>query len=231
MPGGISSDAPLIGELEPESDRRGKEDGEEENLEPVEIATLEIRQNRSFENDLSFADLDGDGVNEAASRSSDIQLVGRLNPTPRFSLDLRSGYHTLYKELRDVTFAGSLSGQRGRLRFSLVHRNGLGVTQVGFDPEAPLFEPAEDDTQLQVNAGLNLFGGRLRLDVNGAYDANPAVGQKRFGQKQWRVRYSTQCCTFMLERLARGFTLDQQRRDFYFRVDLRGIGKILDQHF
>ena len=113
-----------------------------------------------------------------------------------------------------------------RVRFSLVHRAGLGVVSDGTS-----FVPRPDDTQVQLSTGLNLFGGKHRLGLSGTYDHDPAEGQSRIPERQWRVQYSTQCCTFYLESLDRGFTGLQTRDDFYFRIDLRGVGKILEQRF
>ena len=53
-------------------------------------------------------------------------------------------------------------------------------------------------------------------------------GQKHVSDKRWRLKYSTQCCTILIERLSRNFTGLEDRRDFYFRIDLKGIGKLLD---
>jgi hypothetical protein len=216
-PGGVASFD------EPEQET---EDAEEQPLETIEIATLEIRQSRSYNKELSFADLDGDGELEEMSSYSPINLIGRLNPKPRLSFDLRSSWHPLYKEIQDVALSGSVMNQVARVRFSLVHRAGLGVVSDG-----TMFTPRPDDTQVQLSTGLNLFGGKLRLGLTGTYDHDPSEGQSRFPERQWRVQYSTQCCTFYLESLDRGFTGLQTRDDFYFRVDLRGVGKILDQRF
>ena len=216
-PGGVGSfDEP---EEEPE-------DGEEQPLETIEIASLEVRQSRSFNKDLSFADLDGDGELEAMSNASSVQLIGRVNPKPKLSFDLRGSWHPLYMEIEDVALSGAVMNNVARVRFSLVHRAGLGVVSDG-----TTFVPNSDDTQVQLSTGLNLFGGKLRLGLSGTYDHDPAPGQSSFPERQWRVQYSTQCCTFYLESLDRGFTGLEQRDDFYFRVDLRGVGKILDQHF
>jgi lipopolysaccharide assembly outer membrane protein LptD (OstA) len=228
MPNQPAGGAPLPGEapgVDPFDLSDEEPSGEEQPLETLEIASLEIRQARSFDTDLSFADLDGDGVLEENSRYSSLSLIGRVNPKPRLSFDLRSSWHPLYREIQDVSLSGSVMNKTARVTFSLVHRAGLGVTS-STDPT-----PVSDDTQLQMSAGLNLFGGKLRLGLSGTYDADPALGQERFPAKQWRVQYSTQCCTYYLESLERGFTGDQTRDDFFFRIDLRGIGKVLDQRF
>ncbi len=216
-PGGVAS----FNEPEEEPDP-----GEDQPLETIEIATLEIRQSRSYNKDLSFADLDGDGELEEMSSFSPVQLIGRLNPKPKLSFDLRSSWHPLYKEIQDVALSGSVNNDIARVRFSLVHRAGLGVVSDG-----TVFSPRPDDTQVQLSTGLNLFGGKLRLGLSGTYDHDPSEGQSNFPERQWRLQYSTQCCTFYLESLDRGFTGLQTRDDFYFRIDLRGVGKILNQRF
>ncbi len=73
-----------------------------------------------------------------------------------------------------------------------------------------------------------MLQGRLRLDIDGTYLHNPLSGQSHLPSKRWRVQYATQCCTFLLERLSRSFSAQTDRRDFYFRIDLRGVGKLLD---
>jgi hypothetical protein len=182
--------------------------------EPVEIASLELRQRRSFDRNLRATDVDGDGVQET-SRVSDIEAIGRFNPSPALSLDLRSRYDILFDRVADVTLSGSISGQLAQTRFSLFRRNGLAPGE-------------EDSTQLRLIGGLNLLDGRLKLNVDGSYDADPDPGRPHVPDKRWRVQYSTQCCTFLVERLTRDFSVIEDRRDLYFRVSLQGVGKILD---
>jgi hypothetical protein len=186
--------------------------------EAVEIATLELRQIRSFDRDLSTADLDRDGVSDAASPYSDLQLIGRYNPNPNTSLDLRSSFHPLYHSFSGATLSGGIRRQLARVRFSVVHRNGLEVGQA-------------DDTQLRLTTGFSLFRDKLRIDLDGSYDYDPPEGQTHVPDKRWRVQYSTQCCTFLFERLTRDYASSADRRDFYFRVDLKGVGKILDINY
>jgi LPS-assembly protein len=186
--------------------------------ETVEIATLEFRQSRSFDDDLRSIDLNGDGVTDLQSRYSDLQLIGRFNPSPATSLDLRSRYDVLYDSIADVTLSGNIRKKLARLRLSVVHRNGLGDLGV-------------DDTQLRLTTGFSLFRGKLQLDIDGSFDYDPPEGQRHIPDKQWRVQYSTQCCTFTLERLSRNFATLSDRQDFYFRIDFRGVGKLLDLHY
>jgi hypothetical protein len=194
--------------------------------EPVEIANLELRQTRSFDRDLSFADLDSDGENEATSPYSSVMLIGRYNPSTNTSLDLRSSYHVLYNSIKDVTVSGSLRRRLAQMRFSLVHRRGLGVK---LDSESGEFVGIDDDTQLRLTTGFNFLRGKLRLDLDGSFIFDPPTGQSAVPDWRWRVQYATQCCTFVFEQLRRDFAaVATDRDDFYFRVDFKGVGKILD---
>jgi hypothetical protein len=207
---------------QPSSGEGGMEDAGDTTTPPareaVEIATLELRQVRSFDRDLSTADLDRDGVADATSPYSDLQLIGRYNPNTNTSLDLRSSYHVLYHSFRGVTLSGSIRRKLARMRFSVVHRNGLEVNQT-------------DDTQLRLTAGFSLFRNKLQLDLDGSFDYDPPQGQAHVPDKRWRLQYSTQCCTFLFERLTRDYASGVDRREFYFRVDLKGVGKILDINY
>lgn len=202
-------------------------------LEPLEIASFEVRQSRSFDRDVSLADLDGDGINESASRAGPLELIGRYNPSRSTSLDVRGTYDILYDAMRDVSLSGTFSRQLAQMRFTLVHRNGLGVMQIGTQPDGsggtlPLFGPREDDTQLRLTTQFTFFRGKVKLLFDGLYDADPLPGQEHIPDKRWRVQYRTQCCEILVERLARNYSTASDRRDFYFRVDLTGIGKLLD---
>ena len=196
-------------------------------VEALEIASLEFRQMRSFNSDLSFADLDSDGINEATSPYSDLQIIGRFNPSLKTSIDLRGRYHILYDDLRDVTLSGAIRSRTARTGFSVIYRNGLGVRNTG-TTAMPVFEPNRDDTQVRFDTGLNLIGGKLQLNYTTLFIANPPLNQNHLPDQHWRLAYATQCCTFVIERFTRDFAGGVDRRDLSFRVDLAGIGKLFD---
>jgi hypothetical protein len=197
---------------------------DEPDPEPIEIASLEISQRRSFDEDISSADLDLDGSLDVFSSASPISLTGRFNPSPGVSVDVRSSYDILYDRFRDVSLSGNLRNNMASARFSLVHTNGLGV-----NPST--LERREDSTQLRLTTGIGLMQRRLQLNFDGSYNAQPAEGQSHFPDQRWQLQYQTQCCTFFVERLTRDFTGNDNRRELYFRVDLRGVGKILQSTF
>jgi LPS-assembly protein len=193
---------------------------------PVEIASLQIGQRRSFEDSLSFADLDGDGMNEATSKASPVSLTGRFNPGPAVSIDVRGSYDILYDAIRDASVSGALRGRLASMRFSVYHRAGLGVQLEGTD-----LVPVEDSTQVRVTAGVNLLQERLQLKMDASYTADPEPGQDHVPDQRWQLLYSTECCTIMVERLTRAFATPEDRRELHFRIDLRGVGKLLSQTF
>lgn len=182
--------------------------------EPVEIASFELSQVRSFDRPLSFADLDGDRVSETSSNRSDIAATGRFNPTTNVSLDLRARYDVLYDRVSNVSLSGFMRNDVVRSSFSVVHRAGLvpGTT---------------DSTQLRLGAGVTLWGGRVRVDFDGSFVPTAEGASSRIPDQRWRVEYYLQCCGFLAEYFSRDF-VTSQRRDFRFTVDLRGIGKLLD---
>jgi hypothetical protein len=191
---------------------------------PVEIASLEVRQARSFDSDLTSADLDGDGLDERTSPYSDLILTGRVNPSQSVSVDVRSNYHILYDQLRDVSVSGLLRNRWSSAQISFLHRNGLGVN-------ASTLAANEDSTQVQFGAQLQLLRDRMRLKLRTAYDGQPAPGESRFPEKRWQVLYGTQCCTMLVESLTREFGGAEDRREFHFRIDLRGVGKLVETTF
>jgi len=196
-------------------------------VEALEIASLEFRQMRSYDTDLSVADLDSDGIDEASSPFSNLQMLGRYNPSRRTSIDLRGNYHILYERISDVTLSGAIRNRRARTGFSIIYRKGLGVRNTGTST-MPVFESTRDDTQVRFDSGLNLLEGKLQLNFTMLFTANPLPGQSHLPDQHWRVAYATQCCTFVIERFTRDFSGAFDRRDLSFRVDLAGIGKLFD---
>lgn len=188
----------------------------EQPREPLEVASLEISQSRSFDRNLSSADQDGDKVQESTSHFGPIQLAGRYNPSPTTNLDVRATWNVLFQHFGDVTASGSLHERLATLRLSLVRHEGLGF--LGGQPD-------RDDTQMRLSTGFGLLGDRLQLSTTGSYIAQPAEGRSHFPERSWRVRYGTQCCTFYVEQLIRD-TADE-RRELHVRIDLTGVGKIL----
>lgn len=185
--------------------------------EPVEIASIEVRQSRAFDRLLSTADLDPEPGFERSSPRSRVELIGRLNPSASTSFDLRTTYDILFDRVAGVSLSGHVRKQVARASFSLVHnRQGAALER--------------RSTQLRLATGLSLLTNKLRLELDGTYAPTAAVGAAKVPDQRWRAEYYTQCCGFLAEYLARDFGA-LTRREFRFSVDLRGIGRILDPHF
>ena len=199
--------------------------------ESLEIASLELVQRRSMDNIITCADRDGDGVGEKTSNSSPVTLTGRYNPNRSMSFDLRADWHPIYRHVQNVSLSGSARNRMFRAGFSVVHTEGkacsIGGQFVSVD--------RADDTQLALDTGLVLLGGKLRLDLAGSFTANPGKDPttnttlSKFPQKRYRAEYYTQCCGFLAEYFERDYTT-ARRQEFRFTIDLRGIGKFLDVH-
>jgi LPS-assembly protein len=186
--------------------------------EPVEIASLEISQRKAFDEDLSRADLDGDGILEATSSRSPISLTGRYNPSPLVSFGLNGSYDILYDGVSNVSGTGSVRAAVYRAQFSVTHTRDLALD--------------DSQTGVNLNGGLSLFRQRLQLDAETYYRSDPGPTGDHFPSARVRVQYRTQCCTVLVERLTYDFAADEdQRRDVYVRFDLSGIGKLWDQRF
>jgi lipopolysaccharide assembly outer membrane protein LptD (OstA) len=237
MPGSATGRAAGRTEPTPDTAPAPDEAGRPPKLEPVEIASLEIRQRRAFDRDLETEDLNGDGILQPAedfngdgvlqhSRTSPLELGGRYSPSTTTGLDLRMTYDTLFGELTQVSLSGHYQGGYARGGFSLVRSSSVQTDAI--------------QAQLRLVAGTTLIGGRLRLDVEGSYDAQ----LRQITNQRWRTEIYTQCCGFLAEYLVRDFPSSSpqnvsaaafipalftptNRREFRFTIDLRGIGKLL----
>jgi lipopolysaccharide assembly outer membrane protein LptD (OstA) len=194
-------------------------------VEPVEIASVQLSQSRSFDEPIRIADTDGDGQPES-SNYSDIFLSGRYNPNDRTSLDLRAQWDILFRQISGVTASGGYRNRLTTLRMSFVHTEGL---RWNYDTG----EQVDDSTQIRYYTAFNLLRGRtgrpkLQVGYSGSYVFQPTEGLSNFPDQSWQLRYASQCCTFLVNRLTRDI---DSRRELSIRVDLTGVGKIFSSTF
>jgi hypothetical protein len=175
-------------------------------------------------NEFLSSDVSPIEITPRQSDATNVQLTGRFNPLKNVSLDLRSQYNALYRKWSSVSFSGNLVNPNARLGFSLVRTGGLSGA---FDVTTGLFTPTLDTTQLRLGSGLVLFGGKLRLDLDGTYTPTARGLDKKVPDQLWRMQYYTQCCGFLAEYLINDYTA-LARKEFRFAIDLRGIGKLFD---
>jgi hypothetical protein len=209
----------LVGRLlrrRPLPPQEGTPAGAPPEYEPAaEIATVEIHQSASFNQQLSTSgDLDpvtGDPLQSSAF--GPITFAARYNPTVRTSTDVRLDYDILYDSLRSLSVSGNASSDRlGRVAVSYY---------LARDPSGRF--PSSGTVRL--GGGSSLFAKHLTFDVDFAYDlSNDLVQSQRY-----QIGYQGQCCGFIAEYLNRDYAgLVQAAREFRFTVTLKGVGNFLD---
>ncbi len=199
---------------------------------PVEVATFELSQFYSFDNDrpLSLAspvEPDGTVGRTIDSPGADIVASARYNPTASASLDLQTAYDVLFDDISSVSLSANLRSLRyGYLRLSyFLNRDlqGQSIDPDG-DPNTPELERIfRDDSQVRVIGGASFLRRKITLDIEGSYDIeNSALQDQRY-----RLGYNTQCCGVMAEVARRDFeTIDEI--EYRFLLNLRGVGTLLD---
>ena len=128
--------------------------------------------------------------------------------------------------------------------------HGVGASNTFRSEDLRIGRVSADDDDVGQGLGDATATGGIRLDERGrhttldehrrghlsepgaaAYDANPGPNSRHFPEQHFQLVYSTQCCSFFVERLTRDFGTADTRRELYFRVDLRGVGKLLQKTF
>ncbi len=178
---------------------------EEKALNPVEIAAFEISQSYSFDFPLSS----GKGKSE---QYSPISATMRFNPSSNYSIDLKTRYDLIFNSISSMSISASLKKEEiGYMMLSMVSMND--------------FVGTNDREQVTFEGGTRLFNQKLGLNAKLSYD----ISKSFLPEQRYRVEYYTQCCGFYFEYLNRDFTFNE-RREFRFAIDLKGIGKVIDFH-
>ena len=198
-----------------------------ERLSTVEIATLEIRQDYSFLGPLSVSSALGNLLEPLDSRFSPVRATLRVNPSARTSIDLRTTFDILFRQVRDASLSANLrSGSRGFLDFtwSLV-RDLEGQALADQNPGA--FRPF-DRNQIGFLGETNALNRRLLLGMQVNYELGDITeGEPRLRDQRYKVGYNTQCCGFQVEVLNRNF-LGASQRELRFLINLKGVGNVID---
>ena len=203
----------------------------------VEVASLDIFQTYSFETALSQQPIyrkekvidpaTGEPVRDPQTGRplyndvligvetrffSPVSIAARLNPSVNLSFDLRTDYDPLREAFTsEILSASARSGRLGYTNLSWVRRRGLDGSS------------AASSSTIMASGGTALLDRKLTLEGRFSFE------QKSSRMLDWGVRvgYYTQCCGFIIEYYRRDFT-GNERREFRFVVDLKGIGKFLD---
>ncbi|MBP7149211.1 MAG: LPS-assembly protein LptD, partial [Acidobacteria bacterium] len=212
---------------EEEQNRTQKENGraEEQPLEvsqalgPVELGSIEISQRYSFVRSLTtevglFRDTStGDPVTRTVgfSNASPVTLRLRFNPSHEHVVDASYEYDPTNDVLTQSSVSATLGfGSDGYFRGSWFHGRSAD----------PLVDPS---SFLRTQWGFLAWERRLALETEWDYD----LERGNLDHQLYRLRYSSQCCGIHLGYDLRDFE-GNSRREVSLRIDLGGIGKIID---
>jgi hypothetical protein len=188
----------------------------------VEILSFEVNQNYSFIRPLSAS-----AVLLETKQVSPIQAILRFNPSLKVSVDARSTFDVIFRELRDASLSANLrSPGRGflDLTWSLFRDlEGKALLETGQATFPPF-----DRNQIGLNGETNLFNKRLLLGAQLNYELGDIQpGQPRLRDQRYKLGYNTQCCGLQLEYLTRDYTTSSSR-EFRFLINLSGVGNVVD---
>ncbi len=200
---------------------------EKKHLNTVEIASLQLSEDYSFLGPLSSSVGLGSLTEPLQSNFGPVRATLRINPSIHTSLDVRSSYDILFKEIHDASLSANLrSIKRGFLdvTWSMVRDlEGRALLARGL-----AFSPPFDQNQIGLQGETNFLDRRLLLGMQTNYElGSVAPGEPRLRDQRYRFGYNTQCCGFQLEVLNRNF-VGSSNREFRFLVNLKGVGNVVD---
>ncbi|HEU4402679.1 MAG TPA: LPS assembly protein LptD [Candidatus Polarisedimenticolia bacterium] len=195
---------------------------EKKQLSTVEIATLEISQDYSFLGPLSVS-----GALKEERRYSPIRATLRVNPSIRASLDVRTEYDILFRQIREASLSANLrSPRRGFVDLTWSLSRDLEGQALLAQGQA-LSEPF-NRSQIGLQGETNLLARRMLLGMQLNYDLGDIQpGEPRLRDQRYRLGYNTQCCGFQVEVLNRNF-FGSSQREFRFLINLKGVGNVID---
>ncbi len=199
-----------------------EEEGARKRLSTVEVATLEVSQDYSFLGPLSVS-----GALMKERQASPIRTTVRFNPSIYTSLDLRTSYDILFRQIREASLSANLrSPGRGflDLTWSTVRDlEGEALLQQSFGFVQPF-----NRSQIGLNGETNFLARRLLVGLQANYELGDVVpGEPRLREQRYKVGYNTQCCGFQVEYLNRNF-LGSSQREVRFLINLKGVGNVVD---
>ena len=202
----------------------GAEGSREKKLSTVEIATFEISQDYSFLGPLSRSlALDDE------SHVSPVTTTLRVNPSINTSVDFRTSFDVLFREIRDASLSANLrSPGKGFLDFTWsISRDLEGKA---LQEQGSAFTNPFNRSQLGVHGEGVFFQRKVLLGFQANYELGDILpGEPRFRDQRYRAGYNTQCCGFQFEYLNRNFT-GSDLTEVRFLVNLRGVGNVVDLH-
>jgi hypothetical protein len=203
------------------------EDEEKKRLSTVEIASLEISQDYSFLGPLSVSSALGSAFTPLQSNFGPVQATLRVNPSLHTSVDMRSSYDILFRQIREASLSANLrSLKRGFLDVTWSSIRDL-ESRALFEQGQGFAQPF-NRSQIGVQGETSFWGRKLLLGVQTNYELGDIqAGEPRLRDQRYRFGYNTQCCGFQLEVLNRNFVGSSQR-EFRFLINLKGVGNVID---
>jgi hypothetical protein len=193
-------------------------------LNTIEVATLEVVQDYSFLGPLSISTALGE-----ERPVSPIRGTLRFNPSINTSVDLRTSFDILFRQVRDASLSANLRAP-GRGYVDLTWTMARDLEGKALEEQGLAFTAPFDRSQLGLTGETTLFARRVLLGFQINYEMGDILpGEPRMRDQRYRAGYNTQCCGFQFEYLNRNFSGTDQE-EFRFLINLKGVGNVIDFH-
>jgi len=193
-------------------------------LNTVEVATLEIVQDYSFLGPLSVS-----AALDEKLPISPIRGTLRINPSINTSIDVRTSFDVLFRQVRDASLSANLRAP-GRGFLDVTWTMARDLEGKALEEQGLAFAAPFDRSQIGLTGETTLFARRLLMGFQINYEMGDILpGQPRMRDQRYRAGYNTQCCGFQFEYLNRNFTGTDQE-EFRFLINLKGVGNVIDFH-
>jgi len=203
-------------------------------LSTVEVATLEIGQDYSFLGPISQkASIFKPEPEE--SRFSAVHATLRVNPSIHASVDLRTDYDILFKQLSGASLSANLRNPRRgfldltwSLQRNLQQEETLREQQSLFGTLGSTCATVLNRSQIGLQGETSLLNRRVLLGAQVNYELGDVFcGEPRLRDQRYRFGYNTQCCGIQFEILNRNFSNSSQN-EIRFLINLKGVGNVID---
>jgi len=193
-------------------------------LNTIEVATLEIVQDYSFLGPLSVS-----AALDEKRPISPVRGTLRINPSINTSIDLRTSFDVLFRQVRDASLSANLRAP-GRGFIDVTWTMARDLEGKALEEQGLAFATPFDRSQIGLTGEATLFARRLLMGFQINYEMGDILpGQPRMRDQRYRAGYNTQCCGFQFEYLNRNFSGTDQE-EFRFLINLKGVGNVVDFH-
>ena len=169
-----------------------------------EVAVLEIGQEYSFSDPLTFA-----RPPLAESKRGPLQLSARLLPRPQSTFDARAEFDSVTSKLRSTALSGGLTLSDGSMNLTWYS---------SYDPATGSVSSSQ--TRVFVGYGPRVKPWRLESQI--AYD----IHQQKMLEQRLIMRWRGSCWSAFAE--IRDYRGPYQTRDYRIAIDFTGLGTFLD---